>query len=453
VAATNGTLTITPGALTVVADNATRPYGQANPAFTGTLSGLRNAENITATYATAATTASPAGTYDIIPSLADPDGKLGNYTVASTTGTLTVGKVQLTVTADNQTRLYGAPNAVLTATYSGFVAGDDSSVLSGQPNLSTIAGAASTVAGGPYPIQVSQGTLAAANYDFLFSPGLLTITQASSLAALASSANPASTGSTLTLTATLSALAPSAGVPSGPVQFFADGAPLGAPATLASGSAALTTSSLSHGIHTLAVGYGGDGNFVGSSNTLASSQVIDCLPVATLATYTRDSNAWSQIAIPDLMTNHVSDADGDPLALVSVSSGRNGATVLLFGGYIYYLPSNTDPNRNATDSLDYVVSDGFPGGNVTGQIQVKLNAPATAAPAALTRLTAGPAGVALSFTGSPNSTYHLERTSALRPSGTTWTNLGTAATDTAGQGSFTDTNAPAGQGYYRAVWP
>src|SRR6185295_6321069 len=45
VTSTNGTLTIQPAPLVVAADNLSRGYGQTNPAFTATISGLVNGEN------------------------------------------------------------------------------------------------------------------------------------------------------------------------------------------------------------------------------------------------------------------------------------------------------------------------------------------------------------------------------------------------------------------------
>jgi hypothetical protein len=90
VSMTNGTLTVTPAPLTVTANNASRPYGAANPAFSGTIAGIQNGDNISATYTTTATISSPAGTYPIVPSLVDPGNKLPNYNVTLNNGTLTV---------------------------------------------------------------------------------------------------------------------------------------------------------------------------------------------------------------------------------------------------------------------------------------------------------------------------------------------------------------------------
>ena len=83
-------LVVSPAPLTVTAANASRPYGQTNPVFTGTITGVTNGDNITATYSCSATTSSPVGTYPIVPSLVDPNDRQTNYTVSLVNGTLTV---------------------------------------------------------------------------------------------------------------------------------------------------------------------------------------------------------------------------------------------------------------------------------------------------------------------------------------------------------------------------
>jgi hypothetical protein len=86
---------------------------------------------------------------------------------------VTVTIPTLTVTANNASRAVGAANPVFTANYSGFVNGDTTAILSGAPMLSTTATTASPA--GQYPITVTQGTLAAANYKFAFVDGTLTV--------------------------------------------------------------------------------------------------------------------------------------------------------------------------------------------------------------------------------------------------------------------------------------
>jgi|GEM_PF-1164116 len=94
-----------------------------------------------------------------------------SYGAATAQRTLTVAKAPLMVTAVSASRVYNTPNPAFTASYSGFVNGDDQSVLSGAPDVTTAAGLATPT--GSYPIVASQGTLDALNYRFLFAPGTL----------------------------------------------------------------------------------------------------------------------------------------------------------------------------------------------------------------------------------------------------------------------------------------
>jgi len=87
--ATN-TLTIGARALSVTANNASRVFGQTNPVFGGVITGVQSGDAISATYTTAAVTESPVGTYDIVPALVDPGNRLGNYSVTTTSGALTI---------------------------------------------------------------------------------------------------------------------------------------------------------------------------------------------------------------------------------------------------------------------------------------------------------------------------------------------------------------------------
>jgi alpha-tubulin suppressor-like RCC1 family protein len=181
--ASNGTLTVGQTLLSVAADNQTRSYGQSNPTLTGTLTGVVNGDNITASYSTTAMPASPVGPYSIVPSLNDPQGKLPNYTVSSTNGTLTVTTASLVVTADDQTRVYGATNPTFTVTFSGFANEETSSVLGGTLSVTSPAAATSPV--GTYAI--IPGGLSDSNYSITYANGTLTVTKAT----LTVTANPA----------------------------------------------------------------------------------------------------------------------------------------------------------------------------------------------------------------------------------------------------------------------
>ena len=92
------TVLVSNASLTVTVSNASRLYGVTNPVLSGSIVGLQNGDNITATYSTAATTTSPVGTYPIVPTFSDPNGRLGNYTVTTNGGLLTVNIATPTVT-------------------------------------------------------------------------------------------------------------------------------------------------------------------------------------------------------------------------------------------------------------------------------------------------------------------------------------------------------------------
>jgi hypothetical protein len=99
-----------------------------------------------------------------------------DYGRATAQQMLTIAKKPLTVTADPHSKLFGAANPALTATITGFVFGQtlQTSGVTGQLACTTTATTGSPV--GTYPITCTQGTLAAANYSFTFTPGTLTIT-------------------------------------------------------------------------------------------------------------------------------------------------------------------------------------------------------------------------------------------------------------------------------------
>ncbi|MDP3470501.1 MAG: MBG domain-containing protein, partial [Algoriphagus sp.] len=97
----NGTLTIDKKALTITADDKQKTYGEANPVLTFTYTGLVNGDTKVTTEPSISTTAlasSNVGTYPITLSGGSDD----NYTITLVNGTLTIGKKDLTITADDK---------------------------------------------------------------------------------------------------------------------------------------------------------------------------------------------------------------------------------------------------------------------------------------------------------------------------------------------------------------
>ena len=114
--------------------------------------------------------------------------------------TFTIAPVVLTVTANNATRVYGAANPAFSDTFTGFVAGDSASVVSGAGVNTTTA--TTTSVAGRYPITVAQGSLSAANYTFTFVSGSLTVTNAGQTITFAPPATATFGDAPITLNAT-----------------------------------------------------------------------------------------------------------------------------------------------------------------------------------------------------------------------------------------------------------
>jgi hypothetical protein len=281
-AVTNGgTLTVTAANLTVTAATKSRDYGASNPVLTGTITGVQNGDNITATYFTPATTTSPVGGYSIIAGLSDPDAKLSNYSLNLTNGTLTINPALLTVIADDQTRVYSAPNPALSSHFNGFVNGETGSAVNGNPALTTAA--VPTSPAGAYTIAAATGSLSALNYNFAFIEGTLTITPAVTTNHLASSHNPGPQGSSVTFVATVASLSPATATPVGNVQFLTNGVAFGGPVPLAGGIASLTTSILPVGSCAVMAQYAGDSNFLRSSNSVSQTITAQTAPPGPLS--------------------------------------------------------------------------------------------------------------------------------------------------------------------------
>jgi hypothetical protein len=176
----NGTLTVSPAALTITAKNQTKTYGTTFT-FSGTeftASGLLNGDTLTSVTLTSAgaaataTVTAPGPNYVITASAAAGSG-LGNYSIIYVSGTLTVTPAALTITANSRTKILGqtVTFAGTEFTTAGLVNGDTVTSVS----LSS-AGAPATAAVGPYPIvpTAAVGT-GLGNYSIMYVNGTLTV--------------------------------------------------------------------------------------------------------------------------------------------------------------------------------------------------------------------------------------------------------------------------------------
>ncbi|MDB5393802.1 MAG: hypothetical protein JWM91_1308, partial [Rhodospirillales bacterium] len=171
-----GTLAITPASLTITANDASRNYGGVNPGFSASYSGLVNGDTASTlsglTFATAATSASNVGVYQILPSGAvDP-----NYTISYAPATLTINPAPLQITPSGGS-IYGqSPATTASVTYNavGFANGDTLASLTTQPSFATPA--ISTTNVGFYALFASGAS--DPNYTISYQPGTLAVNRA-----------------------------------------------------------------------------------------------------------------------------------------------------------------------------------------------------------------------------------------------------------------------------------
>ncbi|MGV8953444.1 MAG: filamentous hemagglutinin N-terminal domain-containing protein [Cypionkella sp.] len=157
----DGALTVNKAAATVTANSGTGTYSGVSQSVSGfTASGLVNGEATTVLNGvTAGGSGTNANTYTSIASGTD-----GNYSLSFVPGTLAIAKAQLTVSADNQTKVYGAANPTLTETITGFVNNETSAVVNGMASGTSTAGSSTGV--GTAAIAANATGLSAANYNF-----------------------------------------------------------------------------------------------------------------------------------------------------------------------------------------------------------------------------------------------------------------------------------------------
>ncbi|MGC3182615.1 MBG domain-containing protein, partial [Pseudomonas aeruginosa] len=168
-------LTITKALLNVIADAKTKVYGDADPALTYQVSGLKRGDTAGAVLnggSLSRVAGENVGVYGI------NQGGLGllsaNYDLSYQGNNLTITKALLNVIADAKTKVYGDADPSLTYQVSGLKNGDTAGAVLNGGSLSRVAGENVGVYG------INQGDLAlnSGNYDLSYQGNNLTITKA-----------------------------------------------------------------------------------------------------------------------------------------------------------------------------------------------------------------------------------------------------------------------------------
>ena len=217
-------------------------------------------------------------------------------------------------------------------------------------------------------------------------------------------------------------------------QSSLDGAPY-APAT-----SPQTFSALAPGPHTFSV-YAIDN--AGNVNPTPASYSWTVSGSATLTappqSFVRAPGLTLKIAIAAVLAA-CSAPSGGTLALDSIGTSAQGATLTLTAAYILYQPAS---GNNNNDSFSYTINDGL-GDTATGTISVMVVNPGGLAQA----ISVSGGSVTIDFAGIPGYTYDIQRATA--PDGP-WTTVATQTAPPNGLFSYTDPSPPAPTAYYRLL--
>jgi glucuronoarabinoxylan endo-1,4-beta-xylanase len=354
----------------------------------------------------------------------------GNYTVivsntvgqATNLATVSVSPAFLTVTANNANRVYGATNPIFTASFSGWVNGDiTNAAVTGSPDFATTATSGSGV--GSYPIAVTNGSLAAANYSFNFVTGTLNVNPAA-LMLTAASTNKVY-GSAIEFVGTEFSVV---GLTNGDAVTSVALASPGAMTNATVGIYNITaTNAIGSGLINYIIGYTNGTMTVGPAAIVITANSTN----KTFGTILK--LAGTEFTVAGLTNNdkvtRVDLASQGATSSAAVGNYDITATNAFGFGLYNYLISYT----NGTLTVAYIMVD-YPTNQI---VSIKSN---------------GDGSMTLNFVGTPGYNYRVQTTTNLTLSD--WWDVWTNTPDTNGLWQFNDSNAANNrQGYYRTIYP
>lgn len=382
--------------LHVQPDANTKVYGDPVPPLTVGVTGFVNGDTsaiitspFTATTTATATSSVAGSPYDIAP----VGGAISssNYVLVFHLSNLVVTPRDLTITADNTTKLAGTANPLLTFTPTGFAPSESAANLSTQPTLATTAVTGSPA--GPYPITVSGAV--GANYSIHYVNGTLTVTAPTiaTTTKITSSRNPSIFGDCITFTAIV--CASSGKTPPGGAVTFLDGTTVLGTVTLhVSGGvdkAVFTTSSLIVGNHPITAMYGGNSTFSASTSAVLH-QVVNKAATCTTLRASCASAAYGQSVT---FTATVQSTSGTPTGCVTFMDGSTVlGTVPLSGGHASFTTSTLGVGTHSIKAV-YSGSGNFSGSTSSTLRESICKATTTLACSAPLKTTSGGQSVTL----------------------------------------------------------
>ncbi|MEU2058633.1 Ig-like domain repeat protein, partial [Streptomyces bungoensis] len=288
-----------------------------------------------------------------------PDGEHA-YVTNNGSGTVSVTD---TVPFPTTTTLTSAPDPsafgeakVLTATVTSSTGTPDGTVtfLDGATPLGTV-----TLTGGVATLTTSSLAVGshsltadyAGNVNFSVSTSAVdtqTVNAADTTTTLTSAPDPSVFGEAKVLTATVSAVAPGAGVPTGTVTFFDGITSLGTSTLDGSGVATLTVSNLSVGTHSLTATYGGDTSY-NTSTSPVDTQTVNAADTTTTLTSAPDPSVFGEAKVLTATVSAVAPGAGVPTGTVTFFDGMTslGTSTLDGSGVAMLTVSNLSVGSHA----------------------------------------------------------------------------------------------------------
>jgi len=187
--------------------------------------------------------------------------------------------------------------------------------------------------------------------------GNLVVSTASTTTTLASSTNPSVFGQSVTFTATVAAVSPGSGTPTGTVNFLDNGTQIGT-GTLSAGVATFTTPSLSVATHPITAVYVASTNFTTSTSSVVSQVVNQASSTTTLASSTNPSVSGQSVAFTATVAA-VSPGSGTPTGTVNfLDNGTQIGTGTLSAGAATFSTSTLTVGTHPITAV-YVASTNF----------------------------------------------------------------------------------------------
>ena len=214
------------------------------------------------------------------------------------------------------------------------------------------------------------------NYGGSTSPAVtVTVGQSASSTTLIPSTLTPVFGQSVTLSATVQAVAPGAGVPSGMIQFM-NGTTLLGTTSLSSGTGSIVTSTLALGANSITVQYSGDTNFTGQTSTATTVTVGQASTTANLSS-TPASPVFGQSVTLTANLVVISPGTGTPTGTVQFMLGSTSLGTATLASGKGSITTSSLPTATNTITMIYSGDTDFKASTSTGSVTVGQSASTT----------------------------------------------------------------------------